>query len=373
MGTLEVYEVKSRKDLREFVLFPFSLYKDCPHWIPPLIREEIALFDPNRNPAFEFCKIRQWIAKRNNHTVGRIAGITHRLEVSSNKTGRFGWVDFIDDLEVSKSLFQQVENWFQESGIELIHGPFGFSDMDPEGMLVKGFDSPTTIATIYNYEYYPSHLEQLGYITSAEWIEWFASLPQFPERLSKSANVIERRFKIRSKHLEKKDLPNRGKEMFRVLNESFKNLYGFQSLSAAQIDFYVEKYLAYIDPELNPIVVNEKDEIVGFSIAIPSLSSAFKKANGRLFPLGAFHILRSLKQKEEIDLYLIGVRPDFQRKGVVALIFRDLWSAFERQGFKRVRSNAILVDNNAALKLFSDYEASIEVHKRRRCFKKSLK
>ncbi|MCZ6674778.1 MAG: hypothetical protein O7C75_17755 [Verrucomicrobia bacterium] len=359
--------------MREFILFPFSLYKKSPYWIPPLIREEFVLFDRHRNPAFEFCKLRQWIVRKNGKTAGRIAGIVHRFEVESIKTGRFGWIDFIDDHEVSKLLLDQVEDWFKEIGIEQIHGPFGFSDMDPEGMLVEGFDSPATIATIYNYSYYPTHLEEHGYEKSVDWVEGIGPIPAPPNRLLRAAKLVEQRFKVKSKRIQgRKEMAGRVQEMFNVLNESFRHLHGFQTLSPGQIDFYLDKYLGYVDPELISIIVNDSDEIVGFAIAMPSLSEAFRKAKGRLFPFGAFQILRGLRKREEIDLYLIGVRPDYQRTGIVALIFRDLFLAFKRHGFEKARSNAILENNYEALTLFSEYEEAVEIHKRRRCYKKSL-
>ncbi|MCB1120563.1 MAG: hypothetical protein KJT03_03360 [Verrucomicrobiae bacterium] len=373
MAKLEVCEVKNRKDLREFILFPFSLYEHSPYWIPPLIREELTQFDRNKNPAFEFCQMRQWMVRKNGKVAGRIAGIVHKFEVDSEKTGRFGWIDFIDDLGVSQLLLEQVEGWLKPMGIGHIHGPFGFSDMDPEGMLVRGFDSPATITTIYNYDYYPYHLEKHGYEKSVDWIEWIGDIPKTPDRLLKASKLIERKYKVRSKRMQgRKEMIQWAPEMFNVLNQSFQHLHGFQTLSPRQIQFYVFRYLSFVNPDFISIIVNDKDEIVGFAIAVPSLSEAFRKARGRLFPFGAFQILRALKKRDEIDLYLIGVRPDYQRKGIVALIFRDLFLAFERYGFKWARSTAILEGNNKALKLFSEYQDRIDVHKRRRCYKKSI-
>ena len=374
MDTLEVHEVNSRRNLREFILFPFSLYKDCPYWIPPLIREELTLFDRSKNPAFEFCECRQWIVRKNGKAVGRIAGIIHGLEAESSKTARFGWIDFIDDPEVSKLLLHQVETWFKAKDIEQIHGPFGFNDMDPEGMLVEGFDSPATITTIFNFDYYPSHLEQLGYKKSADWIEWnIGPVVDTPDRLRKGAQLVEKRFKVRSKRFHgKKELIEWAAEMFKVLNQSFQHLHGFQTLSPRQIEFYLHKYLSFIDPQFISIIINDRDEVVGFGIAMPSLSQAFKKARGRLFPFGILHILRGIRHREEIEMCLIGVRPDYQRKGIIALIFRDMNTAFFRSGFKTVRSNAVLEDNKEVHKLFRVYGDLLKVHKRRRCYTKTL-
>lgn len=371
---LEIQEVKNRKDLRNFIRFPFSLYRNNPNWVPQQNRDEFEVFNQNKNPALALCKTRQWMVYRDGEVVGRIAGIIHEKEAANKKLARFGWIDFVDDIEVVKLLLNKVEEWVTEHHLEGIHGPMGFSDMDLEGMLVEGFDTPGTIATIYNFDYYPKHLEALGYTKAVDWVEAKGKIPKEPsKRLLRIAQIVENRFKVKSLGLtSRKQVAARGKELFEVLNECFKGLYGFQPLSEGQINYYIKMYLGFVIPELVSMVVNEEDKLVGFAVAMPSLTKAFQKAKGNLIPFGIFYILRALKKNDTVDLYLIGVLPEYQRMGVTSLIFRDLILAFNKRGYTIARTNIILEENMNMLTQFNEYQESTEMHKRRRCYVKNL-
>lgn len=369
---LSIVEVQTKKDLRAFLKFPYLLYKDSPNWVPPLLRDEFEIFDPKRNPALAMCKTKQWLAIRENKIVGRVAGIIHEKEAANAQLARFGWIDFIDDQAVSTALLAEVEKWAKEEGMKGVHGPLGFSDMDPEGMLVEGFDSPGTIATIYNFDYYPKYISALSYEKAADWIEGRGEMPKEPsKRLIRTAEIVEGRFKVKSLELKtRKQVAARGRELFQVLNKAYKDLYAFQSLTDGQINYYIKMYLGFVIPELVSMVVNDKDELVGFAVSMPSMTKAFQKARGKLFPTGIFHLLAATKKEKTVDLYLIGVLPEYQRMGVTSLIFRDLILAFNKRGFTHARTNIILEDNISTLTQFNEYQSSTEMHKRRRCFKK---
>lgn len=373
--TLEICEVANRKDFRNFIQFPFSLYKNDPNWVPQLNRDEFNLFNQKNNPALAFCQTRQWVVLHNSKIVGRIAGIIHQKEAAVKKLARFGWIDFIDEFEVVSLLISKVEEWALAHGLEGVHGPMGFSDMDVEGMLVEGFDTPGTIATIYNFDYYPKHLEALGYEKAVDWLEGRGTVPKEPsKRLSKVSQIVENRFKLKSlKVTSRKQVAARGKELFEILNESFKGLYGFQSLTEGQINSYIKMYLGFVVPDLVSMIVNEDNQLVGFAVAMPSLTKAFQKAKGSLIPFGLFYLLKALKKNDTVDLYLIGVLPKYQRMGVTSLIFRDLILAFNKRGYGMVRTNIILEENMDMLTMFNEYQETSEMHKRRRCYIKSIK
>lgn len=362
-------EVSNRKDLYEFVKFPFQLYKNTPHWIPPLIRDELKIFSP-QNPSLANSQFKLWLAYKDERIVGRIAGIINRKEAEKEKLVRFGWLDFEDEKNVSAALIHAVQGWAQENQLESIHGPLGFSDMDPEGMLVQGFDSPATIATIYNYSYYPTHMESMGFTKSTDWVEGRGMVPREPsKRLLRIAQIVESRFKIKNLKLKsKKQVQARGKEIFHVLNKSYENLYGFNALTPEEIQYYIKKYFGFVILDLISIIVNSKDEVIGFAISMPSLTSGFQKAKGRLFPFGFYHILRALKTSKSADLYLIGVLPEYQRMGVTSLIFRELILAFNKRGITQAITNQMLEENQQILTQFNEYQENVEMYKRRRCY-----
>lgn len=371
---ITIKEVVSKKDKRDFVTFPFSLYKNNPYWVPQLIADEINNISEASNPAFEFCDAQFWLAYKENKLVGRIGGIiNHRYnEKVGKKSARFSQIDFIDDAEVVKTLLSTVENWAKGKGAEFIHGPFGFTDMDPEGMLVEGFEELGTIATIYNYAYYPKHLETNGYTKEADWIEYELILPQeIPEKVERIADIALQRYKLKILKVKKaKEIMPYAHELFGVLNECYKDLHGFVELTDKQIDMYVKQYFGFIIPDYVPIVLDENNHVVAFGITMPSLSKAFQKAKGSLFPFGFIHILMAMRKNDRADLYLTGVRPDFQDKGVNAVMMCEMNKVFLNHNIKKVESNPELETNSKVQAQWRFYDK--RQHKRRRCFVKSL-
>ncbi len=367
--SIEIREIPRFKDLKSFVKFPFTLYRKNPYWVPPLIDDELTVFDPRKNPALEHCEVKYWMAFKDGQPVGRIAGIIVEEEARKDELARFGWIDFIDDKEVAENLLKTVEDWSKAAGMKGIHGPLGFSDMDFEGMLIEGFKERATIATIYNYPYYPKYMESSGYIKSVDWVELKSSVPPTPKRLIRKAEIIESRFGLKSLKLKsKKEAKSYGQELFEVLNKAYENLYGFHPLTQAQIDFYIKQYLGFVVTDLLSLIVNPEGELVGFAITMPSFSKAFQKAGGRLFPFGVFHILRALSKNDTVDMYLIGVLPEYQKMGVTALIFRDLMTAFNKRGIKTALTNQMLEQNQHVLGQFNEYQENSVIYKRRRCY-----
>ncbi|MDA0197060.1 MAG: hypothetical protein O2887_18950 [Bacteroidetes bacterium] len=371
---IEIREVKSKKDLNRFVKFPFQLYSKCPYWIPPLIKDELRTFSAKHNPAFGHCTAKLWIAYSNDEIVGRIAGIVHQKEAQKDGIGRFGWLDFMDDLAISKKLLDTVEEWIQEQGMTKMHGPLGFTDMDFEGMLIEGFKEMGTIATIYNYEYYPVHMDTLGFNKVVDWVEMEGVLPtSLPPKMVRKAEIIEARFGLRSLKFNKiKELLSFGKGIFKVLNESYANLHGFYPLTDEQISHYISQYLSYLKPEFSSVVVNSENEVVGFGIAMPSFSRAFQKAKGHLFPFGYLHLLKALRNNDLADLYLMGVSNNYQKFGVSALILKDILQAFNHAGIKKVVTNPMLENNHHILTQWNEFQGDSRIHRRRRCFVKKF-
>jgi len=325
---VELKEVVTKADLKKFIKFPYKHYSGNNYWVPPLLMDEYRNLDKEKNPALEFCEANYWLAYKNNEIVGRIVGIINKRynEKVGKKIARFGYVEFIDDEEVSRKLFETVELWAKEKGCEAIHGPLGFTDMDPEGMLIEGFEELPTIATIYNYPYYPVHVEKYGYKKDIDWLEYELVPPgDIPEKVERIAKAALERYHLKMLEVKKaKDLLPYAHEIFQVLNEAYENIYGFVPLSEKQIDLYVKQYFGFIKPGFVPVVLNEKGEVVAFGITMPSLSKAFQKAKGRLFPFGFIHILKALKKNDRVDLYLTGVRPDYQDKGVNAIMMYEM-------------------------------------------------
>ncbi|MBU1299770.1 MAG: hypothetical protein KJ963_03845 [Bacteroidetes bacterium] len=369
-----IQEVKSKKDLKKFIRFPFDLYKNNPYWIPPMIHSELQTFQPKKNPAFDYCDAKYWLAYRENIIVGRIVGIiNHRsIEIWKKKNARFGWIDFIDDFEVSKILLETVENWAKSKGMEAVHGPLGFTDMDHEGMLIEGFNELGTLATIYNHTYYPIHMESHGYVKDADWMEYEVKVPtSIPEKAEKIAQIVLERKKIKVLKFKKsKDLLPYAHKLFKVLNESFVNLYSFVSLTDKQINLYVKQYFPNIVPDFVKVLIDEKDEVAGFVIAMPSLSRAMQKTKGRMLPFGFIHFLKALKSNKYIDLYLGAIRPDLQGKGADALLMTELAKTCIERGIISAETNPELEENVKVQSHWKYFES--RQHKRRRCYIKYL-
>lgn len=371
---LTISPVKSKKELIEFIKFPIRLYKDNPFYVPPLIGFEQSTLDKKKNPAFEHCEAECWIAKRDGKIVGRIAGIILNQELDEKKLARFGWIDFIDDQSVSKLLLQTVSDWAKTKGATGIHGPMGFTDLDFEGALIEGFEQTATQATIYNDAYYPKHYEDLGLTKAVDWIENRGKIPsEVPKKLQKVASICRTRLQLRSVSFKKKkDLLKYAESVFTLLNKSYQDLYGYYPLSPKQVDYYIKQYFGFVRTDLVSVVVNQKDEVVAMAISLPSISEALKKAKGSLFPFGFIHILRSFRSNELMDLFLIGVHPEYQKLGAHAIIFEDLINNYNRLGVKSFATGPMLEGNAGVQNLWSDFNAEVIGKLRRRCFIKSI-
>jgi ribosomal protein S18 acetylase RimI-like enzyme len=368
-----IKEVSSRKELKQFVRFPFSLYGHHPCWVPPLIFDELHTLRRDKNPAFEYCDARYWLAYKEGKIAGRIAGIiNHRyIEKWGHNYARFGWVDFVDDPEVVSSLFRAVEEWAMERGMTGIHGPLGFTDMDHEGMLVEGFDELGTLATIYNHPYYPKHLESLGYVKDADWLEFEVKIPtQIPEKAERVERIVKQKLGIRALEAKnaKQMLPY-ARELFGVLNQAFAPLYAFVPLTDRQIDMYVKQYFSFIKPDYTKILLDANGRVAGFVIGMPSLSRALQKARGRLFPFGFIHLLAAMRKPKSIDLYLGAIRPDLQGKGADALLMTEMNRSAIANGIVSAESNIELEENVKVQSHWKYYDA--RQHKRRRCYIKT--
>jgi hypothetical protein len=374
---ITVKEVKAKADLKRFVKLPFELYKDDPMWIPQLISDEMEIFDKEKNPAFENADSRLFLAYKDDKPVGRVAAINNRAANDKYKTKnlRFGWFDSVNDPEVAAALFQAVEGWAKELGHETLTGPHGFCDLDPQGMLVEGFEHLPTIAGYYNFPYYQKLVEDLGFAKEIDYVEFRAQVPKdmsaFPEKLVRLADRILERGGLRLLKFEKKkDILDRAEELFHLLDEAFDEIYGSVPLTERQIHYYVKKYFSFVDKDLIQAVVNEKDEMIGFMIAMPSLSRAFQKAGGHLLPFGWWHLLRALKKSDVLDFYLAGIKKSHRGLGVDLLMVVNIARAAVAKGFRFTESNQELETNNkiqAQWKYFDPVQ-----HKRKRIFKKVL-
>ena len=375
--SVEIKEVIGKKELKKFIKFNIELYKDSPFHVPGLIEEEMGTLSRDKNPAFDFCETVYYLAMRDGKIVGRIAGIINNKsnEIWNQKHARFGFVDFIDDAEVADALFAAVENWAKSKGMNALHGPMGFTDMDQEGMLIEGFDQLATIATIYNFPYYPTHLGRLGYVKDQDWHEFKIYIPEKnPEKHERISEIVKTKFGLKViKFTRTKDLMQYVQQIFETLNKAYAPLYGFVPLTQKQIDYYVKMYIPMLRLDLVTLILREADNaVVGFGITLPSMSEAMKKAKGSLFPFGFIHLLKALKKKPKVvDLYLIGVLPEYQNKGVNALILNDLIPIYRNLGVEYGESNPELESNNAVQAQWDYFKR--EHHKTRRAFIKELK
>ena len=372
--TVIIKPVQNKSDLKKFVRFPFGLYRKNPYWAPPLKKEILSTLNRNINPAFESCDAELWLAYKDGKIVGRIAGIiNHRHnEYTGKKQARFGWVDFIDNPDVSGVLFKVVEQWAKDNGAESLHGPLGFNDLDQSGMLVEGFEELSTMATIYNYSYYPQHLEKHGYQKEVDWVEYKIRTPkEIPPQIDDYANRIARQREVHVVETHsKKDILQYAREIFELFQETYKVLYGFVPLSEKQVDDIVQKYFSFIHHEYVALVVDKNDKLVAFGITMPSLSKALQKARGRLFPFGWWRLMRAMKHCDVVDFYLIGVKPELQGKGIPALILNNLGHTFLEKGIKYAESNPELEINTKVQAQWKFFER--RQHKRRRCYVKAL-
>ena len=366
----------NKRNMLKFIKFQLDLYKDNPYFVPPLVLDELGTLMPSSNPAFDFCEAAYFMAYRDGMPVGRITAIINdRLnEKTGRKEARFGFVDFTDDAEVTDALFGAAEQWARERGMTEMIGPMGFTDMDREGMLVEGFDEMGTMATIYNYDYYPRHVERLGYTKDTDWVEYRITIPdKVPEKMVRILEIVLKKYDLRIlKYTSgKKIKQDYGRELFHLINETYANLYGYCSLSERQIDYYIDMYLSILRLEYVSVVVDSKGKLVGVGITLPSLAQALRKSRGRLFPLGWLRILKAMRgHNDVIDLLLIAVAPEYQSKGVNALFFYDLLNLYIKNGVKFAETNLELESNSQVQSQWEYFER--RQHRRRRAFRKQL-
>lgn len=373
---IEIRKIDTKCGLKKFVKWGIDLYKDNDCFVPPLVMDDVNTLDPKNNPAFDFCESIYFMAYDNGKPVGRIAGIINNVvnEKTGKKTLRFGWVDFIDDTRVSEALFRAVEVWGRSKGMEEIVGPLGFSDMDPEGMLVEGFDQEGTMATIYNYPYYPKHLEAMGFEKEADWIEFRMTIPDgIPKRYQRISDIIKRKYELSTPKYTsaKKLVKDYGQEIFQLINEAYSELYGYSPLTPRQINRYISMYIPVLRLDNISLIVDKDKKLIGVGIAMPSLSKALIKSRGRLFPFGWIHLLKALRgQNDVVDLLLVAVKPEYQSKGVNSLLFTDLIPCFINNGYKYAESNPELEINQKVQSQWGYFET--RQHKRRRAYRKPL-
>ncbi len=373
---VKIREISSLKDIKKFVDFHYQLFSGNKYWVPPLKKEEVFLLRSDKNPAFDFCESKYWLAYIDGKIVGRIAGIIHHKynEKWNKKSARFGWFDFIDDPEVPKLLLEAAEKWAAEKGMEDIHGPLGFTDMDSEGTLIEGFEELSTLGAIYNFPYYPNYIEKAGYIKDIDWVEFQVTMGDdaIPEKISRIAEIALKRNKLSLLKVKKsKEMLPYAREIFYLINEAYRDLYGFVELSDKQIDMYVKQYFGFIIPEYVPVVLDENNKVAAFGITMPSLSKAFQKCNGKLFPFGFISVLKAMKNNTRLDLYLTAVRPDLQDKGVNAILINETNKVVIKNNIKIVETNRELEDNTKVQAQWRFFDT--RQHKRRRCYKKMIK
>ncbi len=370
MSEISIKEVISEADLNQFIRFPMELYKNNKNYVPPLIKEEINVWNPAENAALAYSEAKKFLVFKNNKVAGRIAVIINRKEAEEldiHKV-RFGWLDFIDDYEVSEALIFIAINFAKEHNIKKIEGPMGFTNLDKAGMLTMGFDKIATMIGLYNFEYYSEHLEKLGLVKEKEWVEFEMNYPTvLPEKVEKFSKLIAQKYKLNVINFKNKSeiLPY-VEPMFKLLDETYKTLSTYTPISEEQIKTYREKYFPFIDKDYIVCVEDEHHDLVAFAITMPSYSVALQKAKGKLFPFGWFHFWQASKKNDRANFYLIGIHPDYQRRGVTAIIFKEIFVRFSKMGIKFAETNPELEENKNVQLLWQDYD--IVNHKRRRTY-----
>lgn len=374
---IKIITVKNSKQVKDFVMFPFKLYKDCEYWVPPIIKEEIEAMDTSKNPVFKNAEAEFYLAyDEQQNIVGRIAAIVNWVEIKDQKKNklRFGWYDTIDNIDVSKKLIEKVLEFGKERKLEFIEGPVGFSNMDKAGLLTYGYDELNTMITWYHYPYQKEHLVKLGLKQLAEWVEYkikIFSEEEAPEKVKKFAEIIAKRYNLKSINFKStKEIIPYVDKMFELLNITYSPLQTYVTIKQYQIDFYKEKFIKYIHPDFIKCVVDSEGNLIAFLITMPSFSRALKKMNGKLFPFGFLHIFKAQHFNDRVSLYLIGVDPKYQSKGATAILFNDLQQTFNNRGIVEVETNPELVENKAIQAFWKNYESTL--HKRRATFTKKI-
>ncbi len=358
---VKIEEVKSRRQLAAFIHYPEKLYKGNPYWVPALVGDEYDTFNPKKNAAYDFCEAACWVARdENDQIVGRVAGIINYKsnEIHHSKTVRFGWLDFIDELDVLKALISTVETWGKARGMDTIIGPFGFTDMDKEGLLVDGFDKICPFTTLYNYPYYEARLKDLGFEVGAEWDQKLIQVPENVERLDRMSDVICDKYGLHvlKAHNTKALVKKYGMSLFHMYNETFAPLYEFTPLTDRQIKSYLATYQTILDIDFVAVVADKDDRIVGFAFCVPSLAKAVKKSKGHLLPFGLLRILKALKKNDTLEALMIGILPEYQNKGAFVPMFQYLLAGLKKRNIKWLITNPQLSDNVEVQNLFNKYE-----------------
>ncbi|WP_066441002.1 GNAT family N-acetyltransferase [Chryseobacterium sp. CCH4-E10] len=370
MSKISVIEVKTTDQLKQFVRFPMDLYKNNPYYVPSFINDEINIWNPAENPAMQYSEAKQFLAFKDNQIVGRIAVmINHKEEKELGiRKVRFGWIDFIDDREVSKALIDTVITYAKEKSIKKIEGPMGFTNLDKAGMLTLGFDKLATMIGIYNHRYYPEHLENLGLQKEKEWVEFEIMFPEtLPEKIYKFNELISQKYKLKVlKFKSKEEILQYVDAMFDLLDETYKHLSTYTPISDEQRKTYKEKYFKLIDKDFIICIADADNNLVSFAITMPSYSKALQKSKGKLFPFGWWHFLQAGRRNDRANFYLIGIHPDYQRRGVTSIIFKEIWDIFNKKGVKYLETNPELEENKSIQLLWQDYNPVN--HKRRRTY-----
>ncbi len=375
--TVQIKTVKTKRELKEFVRFANKLYKGDKYYVPSMPFDDLNTFNREKNGAYDFCDVELYLAYKDGKIAGRVAAIINHKANEAWKVDqvRFGWIDFIDDIEVSTALLDAVVAFGKAHGMTQIVGPLGFTDFDPEGMLVEGFDRLSTMALIYNYPYYPEHLKKLGYYKETGWVEYRITIPtEIPEKHRKVAAIVKEKYGLVVRKLTKRQIKKEGygHKLFDLINQTYCVLYGYSLLSPKQIDAYVDIYLSLVDMEMLTFIENPEGELIAAGITIPSLSEALQKCNGEIFPFGWYHLAKAMfwKKPDTLDMLLIGVRPDWQNRGVNSLLFVDLIERYNRLGFRYAETNANLETNAKVQAMWTPFEK--ELHKRRWVFGKDI-
>ena len=375
--SVTIKKVSSAAELKKFIRFNYELYKENPFSVPDLYDDMLNTFSRDKNAAFEFCEADYFLAYKDGKLVGRIAAILNKRanETWNKKEVRFGWVDFVNDMEVSDALFKAVEAWGKERGMTDMVGPLGFTDFDAEGMLVEGFEQLGTMATIYNFPYYPQHMEKLGFEKEADWVEFKIYIPDaIPDKHKRISEIIMRKYGLKIvKCQSTKDINKYGQAIFDLMNEAYSPLYGYSALSPKQIQQYIKMFLPILDLRMVTLVTDAEDNVVAVGISMPSLSEALQKGKGRLLPFGWYHLMKLIfmkKYPKVLDLLLVAVKPEYQNKGVNALLFYDLIPIYQQLGFEYAESNPELELNDKVQAQWEYFKT--EQHKRRRAYKKEI-
>lgn len=374
---VEIREITPTKsNLKKYTKFGIDLYKGNDYYVPPLIMDDVETLSPDKNPAFDYCKAKSWMAYRDGKPVGRITGIINTVvnERTGKRDLRFGFLDFIDDKEVVDALFDALAEWGRSQGLTSMVGPMGFSDMDHEGMLTEGFEELGTMATIYNYPYYPQHMERMGFHKDAEWVEYRMTVPdKIPEKMLRVAEIVKKKYGVRTiKYTSAKKIKEEyGMALFELINEAYDQLYGYSPLSQRQIEYYIDIYLPILRLENVCLIVDSNDKLIGVGISIPSMSRALQKGRGRLLPTGWIHLLKAMYMHNDVvDLLLVAIKPEYQSKGVNALLFADLLPVYIKNGYRRAESNPELADNENVQLQWQYFER--RQHRRRAAFRKDI-